>query len=236
MPATSKKNGFRGFSLVEVLLAMAILALVLSMVYTILVSTLNAYDWVRAATEVDRMGNRIAFLLARDIQAAYTYQIDGAALIGEKSQRSWNLHLVSNTDSLSSSREFHSDICEVGYSLESNPDEPGTHYLVRREDFFLDDHLDKGGTSIRLYDRVLSFELKFYDDKGVSKSSWNSKEQKALPASVEVAFEIPEARRGSSPVALRQSARTFKVYVPLMVSAAPKVGTAPDEKDKEKKE
>ena len=55
----SRGEGKKGFTLIEMLVSIAILALILTMVHTVLISTLKARRMIHAATKVDRIGNRL---------------------------------------------------------------------------------------------------------------------------------------------------------------------------------
>ena len=219
MPKMTKN---KGFSLLEVMVALTILAMVLSMIYTILISTLNARTLIQNETEADRIGTRLVSLIARDIQAAYMYQLDEACFVGRNRRRIEGfINFVTSNDSL---MRRGSDICEVGYFVEENPREKGTYCLYRREDFFVDSYILKGGTAVLVYDRLLSLQFRFYTKKGGIRTNWNSKQQKGLPVAVEVTLKIPIAAVGSSPLLLQKDARVFQINVPIVVSTtAPEV-------------
>lgn len=209
-----------GFTLLEVLLAITIISLVLSMVYTILISTLKARDWIHASLDVDRAGNRILSIVARDMRAAYLYQLTDKCFVGESTSEGTRVHFLTNNDSLFF-QDVASDLCEVGYYVRPNRDEPGIFELMRREDFFIDPEPLSGGVLARVYDRVTTFECKFYNVKKIVKKSWDSDRDGGLPVGVEVILGIPELPPGTPPEALKKSTRYFRTYVPILVSPRP---------------
>ena len=137
------QNVSRALTLLEVLIAMAILAMVLSMVYTILLSTLSAKELVESRTHTDRIANRLITLMTQDIQSAYIYAMEGNFFSGKPDR----IDFICNTDSLMSLPDCRSDLCEVGYFLAP---ESGAFKLMRREDFFVDEEPLGGGYGIKL--------------------------------------------------------------------------------------
>lgn len=229
-PILSSRN-CSGFSLMELLLAVTILSIVLSMAYSILISTLQARDRIHSITDADRAASRLIAIITRDIEATYLYQLEGNFFSGKNSKDETRLDFITNTDSLFFSNDLRSDLCEVSYFVRPNPQESGTLQLLRREDFFLDGDPTKGGYAIRLFDRLTDFQLTFYDDKNVPAKSWNAKDKGGLPAAVELSLRIPLLPSGTPWELLWQNSRTFHVYIPILVSAT--APPAPKKKENE---
>lgn len=209
-----------GFTLLELLLAFAIMTMVLSMAYTILMSTLNARERIHAMSDAERAASRLLTLISRDIQAAHIYQVDNG-FVGKNSPEGSRLDFVCNTDSLMFSQELRSDLCEVSYFTRPNPEEAGTFQLLRREEFFIDNNLSGGGYAVRLYDRLLQFQLRYFDPQGSASFIWDSSQQGGLPVVVEVSLKIPLSPPGTRQEILYKNARTFRVYVTFSVSPKP---------------
>ncbi len=230
-----------GFTLIEVLIAMTILSIILTMVYTILLSTISAREFVQSQTSLDRIADKILNLLIRDIQGIYIYQLDGVCFLGKSQTQGDRLDFITSADNLLGSEDVKSDICEVGYYLKPNPDEHGTYKLIRREDFFVDDKPLEGGIHIKIYDRVVALQFRYFDFKGNQKQTWNNVDDKFLPKSILVTLALRSAPRNSDPEVLQKSMRYYKAYIPLMVSpilpkmiAKPQVPKKPtDETEKE---
>ena len=221
------KNMNKGLTLIEILITMAILALVLTMVYTVLMSTLNARDLIEEKTHTDKIASRLLFMLKRDIQAAYLYSLEGAYFSGKSSR----IDFITNVDSFVANDDIKSDLCEVGYFLR-NADE-GCMKLLRREDFFIDNAPQQGGYAIKLYDRVASMKFKYIGLNGI-KESWDSKSEKSLPIAVSVTLGLYTAPRNSNIDVIRKSCRYFTICIPILVS--PMSPPKEKEKEKEKKE
>ena len=201
---SSKSNGF---TLIEVLIATTILSIILTMAYSILITTLNSRNFIEKRAHTERVGSRLLNFISKDIQGAYMYQVeDDRYFFARKQGKNTRIDFISNTDSiLLAPGGNHSDLCEIGYFLKKNRDD--TFHIIRREDFFIDDDPFSGGTGIKLYDEVTSFELRFYDEGQIS-SAWNSKEKKQLPQAVEITLGIKQ----------EQEVRLFRRTVPILVS------------------
>lgn len=221
----------QGFTLIEVLVAVAILSMIFSMVQVILISTITARDFVQEQTHVDRIGTRLLSLISQDIHAAYLYQLEEPSFVGKSEREGDRLDFVTNTDSFLNGNDSKSDLCEVGYFLKPNPEEAYTYKLLRREDYFMDENLAQGGYAIKLYDRVASLEFRYIDKKGASHKDWNSKTEKGLPQAVLITLGLYTAKRGAPVEVLLKSIQTFPTCVPILVSS-----TMPEKKKKEKKE
>jgi len=210
-----------GFTLMEILVAMAILSLILTMVYTILISTLNSRDLVQRQTHLDRTADKLMGLIVRDLQAVQIYQIQGLCFVGKSQAQGDRVDFVSSSDNLLGSEEAKSDLCEISYYLKPNTSEHGAYLLMRREDFFLDDNLLDGGFAVKLYDRVAVFQLRYIDDKGNPKRTWNSQDDQGLPFSICITLGLRSAPPSADPEVLQKSIEYYKVYVPIFVSSKP---------------
>ncbi len=209
----------RAFTLIEIMVAITILSILLSMIQVVLISTINARDFVQAQTSMDRMGERLLSLISQDIHSAFIYELEDVSFLGKSLREGDRIDMITSTDTLLDSEDKKSDLSEVSYYLKTNPDELGSYKLMRREDFFIDDRPLDGGYSIKLYDRVAVFQLRYLDKKGTLKKSWNSKEDGGLPKAVTITIGLYSAPRGSAIEILQKSIRTFNVCVPILVSS-----------------
>ena len=209
------------FTLIELMIAIALLSMLLSMIQVVLISTISARDTVQAQTHVDRVGAKLLGLIGQDIQAAYIYQLEGVSFLGKSNRYGSKIDFISNRDSLLSSREMRSDLCELGYFVRPNPQEPGALKLMRREDFFIDDKPMEGGYAIKLYDRVAAFDIRYVDRKKNIVKHWNSKRDKGLPKAVIVTIGLRSAPRNSAPEVLGKSIRYFKACILITASSNP---------------
>lgn len=214
-PKTSRKSAF---TLLEVLVAIAILSMIFTMVYSILFSTLSARDIIHDQTHVDRMADKLLGLIIRDLQAVYIYQVDGPCFVGKTGMQGDRLDFVTNMDSLIGKEEVKSDLCEVSYYTIPNNKESGAYFLIRREDFFLDDKLQEGGFGIKLYDRVAKFKLEYMKPDGNALTEWSIQDKKCLPRAIRVTLGLFSAPPQADSEIKASSIRTYQAVVPVIVS------------------
>lgn len=186
-----------GFTLVELMLAVLILAIMMSIIYGVVVSTVTAAKRVEEITASSEIGPAILTQIRTDLEAAFLPKTDGEFFVATKSSGGGvardRINFVSSVlaygqeNDIEESR-FHS-VNEIGYQLTESRKEQGVAVLHRREDFFIDADPLKGGRLTELYDRVRSFSLRFLEGE-TWRGDWNSKTQKGLPRAVEIELKI----------------------------------------------
>ena len=206
-----------GFTLIELMLAILILAIMMSIVYGVVVSTVNAAQRVEEITASSEIGPAILTRIRSDLEASFLPK-DGEFFLGiRKPGAGWDRDRI---DFISSDMEYGSEndveeprfhnINEVGYQVQTSSKDPGVGVLYRRLDYFIDNEPLKGGHLIEMYDRVKSFSLRYYDGKDW-RTDWSSKTQKGLPKAVEVVLTIFVVQHGEP-----YHEQTFKTTVMLV--------------------
>jgi len=207
----------KGFTLVELMLAVLILAIMMAIIYGVVVSTVNAARRVEEITASSEIGPAILTQIRADLEAAFLPKPDGEYFVASKrSGPAGNrdrIDLVSGVMSYGPENEvefprFHS-VNEVGYQLLESRKEPGLAVLYRREDYFIDAEPLKGGRLTELYDRVRSLSFRFREGE-MWRDDWNSKTLKGLPRAVEIELKIQVIDR-EQPV--EQSFKTTVTFV-----------------------
>lgn len=198
----------RGFTLLEVLVAMAILTMIFvsTIAFNRIIQTSEdrvdkreeLYQMGRIAIEKVTQDINMAFLVAKPELLGKTK--DGAnieiAFIGEDRGNFDTL----NFDSFSNWRMFRnskeSDQIEVGYYVEDIPDEPDTFRLMRRTNPYLDNDVTKDGKAYPLAEGIKEFQLSYYDAaNGEWTDNWNSKDiekKNKLPKAVKITISFPD--------------------------------------------
>jgi type II secretion system protein J len=206
-----------GFTLVELMLAILILAIMMSIVYGVLVSTVNAAKRVEEITAASEIGPAILTSIRTDLEGAFLPKTEGEYFVATKSSGGGasrdRINFVTSVMAYGPENDieeprFHS-VNEVGYQLIESRKEQGLAILYRREDFFIDNDPLKGGRLTELYDRVRSFSLRFLEGE-TWRGDWNSKTQKGLPKAVEIELKIVVMER-DQPVE-----QTFKTTVTFL--------------------
>lgn len=189
-----------GFTLVEILLAVLILAIMMTIVYGVVVSTVNAARRVEEITASSEIGPAILTQIRTDLESAFlpkTGEKDGPYFVASKRTESGGgrdrIDFISGLMAYGSQNEveeprFHS-VNEVGYQAVDSRKYQGLCTLYRRQEFFINGDPLKGGPLTELYDRVSSFSLRFLE-KEKWRDDWNSTLQKGLPQAVEIELRI----------------------------------------------
>lgn len=198
-----------GFTLIEVLLAVAITATVMITVATTFHVMLNAREVVDDLAESTEAGPRILNLLERDLQGLWTWNVHNNAVFrgrdmdvqGREADR---LDFLTTTDAVGTVLDLQNvprkpTICEVGYWFRPNPRFRDVLEMWRREDPMIDDDLLTQGSFQLVHDRVKSFQVTYYRSLGheaKEEYEWDSAVEDALPKRIKIQFTV-ERRRSS---------------------------------------
>jgi len=213
MSNTNRQDG--GFTLIEVLLAIAITASVMVLVATSFIGILQAREKVNDQTESTEAGARILNLVQRDLDGLWYHNIKkNKVLVGRNHDIAGfaadKIDFLTSTDAANyvldtTERLRKPSICEVGYWLKPNPDTAGLMELWRREDPLVDDELMTEGTFQLVHDRIRSFNLTYYETLGhraEELNDWDSSVADQLPKVIKIEFSIERKfasrNRGSS--------------------------------------
>lgn len=186
----------RGFTLVEMLLAITLVAIVITVLYGVLEQTLGAQGRIEAVMYGSEIGPHILNQIRQDLEACFVPDDKNTYFLGQDKKDiggdADRIDLVCTTLDLKEQQgkdPGFSAINEVGYQLKPNRQRPGLLVLYRRLDFGIDDDPLKGGRLYELYDRVKSLNVEFYDGKDWQ-SNWDNKELKRLPEAIRVELVI----------------------------------------------
>ena len=206
---TPSRRAMRGFTLIEVLLAVAISSVVLLTVSTTFHVMLNARDVVEDLAESTEAGPRIMNLIERDLMGIWTFNVQENRVFrgrnmdvgGKDADR---IDFLCTTDAVGTVLDNNNQprkptLCEVGYWLKPNPRFRDLMELWRREDPMVDDDLTTQGTFQLVDDRVKSFKVTYFRTLGRSAeelNEWDSSLEDALPKRIKISFSL-ERRRSS---------------------------------------
>jgi len=189
----------RGFTLVEVLIAMGITAVMAVM-------TIGSLRGIDHASEIAR-GQAERYGAARLALARISRELTVAFLSDNYDTRRFRdppTLFVGREDELLFTTFAHSrwhyrdakesDQAVVEYLVESDPDRSGEKVLVRREKARLDDEPDRGGRKDLVADHVTSLRLQYWDPKRRDwMREWTTRtveHAKELPPRVRIELEI----------------------------------------------
>lgn len=200
-----------GFSLVEMLIVVGMSGGLMVAVLANLDASRRAVDAIHNVMETESSGPRILDQIRSDlshlaIYDAAEYRIlkgENAAILGADADRldllvGGRSRLGVNVPGVGDG--LHAPLTEVGYRLRTNPDRSDFLELYRREDALVDDDPWRDGSYALLYDRVVSFNLRYAakpDHNLTWDESWDSEQREALPFGIELFLEIEVQPRRS---------------------------------------
>jgi len=202
-----------GFTLLEISVAVLILALMMTFIYETLFNTIRQRNAQVEGLEGPKIDQAIMDQVMGDLRFVYYRQ---GLLPGDSGfwGRSRQLNgteadrvdfLTCRTSKLAELEETtqalgNSPLIEVGYACRQNDANPRWLELWRREDYFVDDDPTDGGRYDLVYDKIRRFDLHYYpptedraeNDNGLDE--WDTKIQKKLPYAIVVTlyFDVRE--------------------------------------------
>jgi prepilin-type N-terminal cleavage/methylation domain-containing protein len=168
----------RGFTLIELVIAIMMAAIVLATLVFIVKATVDAKILIESEARARRLGPTLMATISRDLRNAWVtgkdenVEIDGSWFKGEHkggdNDGQDEMFFVTSVPSYMRYEGISSDITEVGYYVKPNEAESGSALdglfsLYRREDFLVDKRPDEGGLGVRIHDRVVSFRVWYYE-------------------------------------------------------------------------
>jgi type II secretion system protein J len=188
----------KGFTLIELMLAILLLAIIMTLIYGIVLSTVEAARRVEEINQASDVGPAMLALILEDLEGAFLPPKEGDSFVGVPRKGSTGdrdrIDFITARMSYGARKEgedpaFHS-VNEVGYQMQENKTDSSVGVLYRREDFFVDNEPLRGGHLMEVYDRVRHFHLEYYDgDKW--RQEWSSKQEKnKLPQAVKIELKI----------------------------------------------
>lgn len=179
----------KGFTLLEVLISVAILAAMSLLMYSGLHRSLEAKQKVEWKDEGVHSARIAINKMTEDLSQAFTAN---SLLKGQDSRYETGFKGTAEGVDFSTFSHLHyardakdTDSVTVGYSLERN--DAGLSDLYRRESTRLSEDLDKGGDSYAILENVKTLKLSYYDS---GKTEWV---QEWSAASVSTMGRIPQA-------------------------------------------
>lgn len=202
----------RGFTLIEVVIAISLLAVILGIVYSALNQMLRTKQIIEQRAESQRIANSVLSRLTRELQLAFT----GQGLLPKRDEdpnkrNPNNFSLSAETQTFDNLRRGdsitfvaleggqylpdggqHSGLVQITYRVEPNPElksEQDPNYLLIRDETPLIRPVERAYKKTMIFpitDRVYSLQFRYFDrDKQEWSDSWGVDERLGLPAKVE---------------------------------------------------
>jgi general secretion pathway protein J len=184
-------KGSSGFTLIEVLLALALSALLLTTVYWTYFSISRSIDAATEGHDAMETGRGLIELLKRDVRGITLAKFPLVATIDEiDGQKVGAIEFTTTAHLGQDTRQ----LTRVGYALVQ--DSNGKKILVRRQTKNLRDEVVEFDMTSELSDIVSGFSLGFYDGTDWV-DNWDSKTRNGLPKQVRITLDISD-RRGKT--------------------------------------
>lgn len=167
--STRKAGPAAGFTLMEIMVAIAVLAMASMLIWTAFAQTGKAKKVIE---ETNSRYHQVKVAMRRicsDLSMAYITRNINPEFVTHES-----VFIGRNEDpdtldfmTFSHRRRFkdarESDVCEIGYYVEEDPEDREIMSLVRRESRRVDDEPEEGGNKLVLVQDVVEFDVSFYD-------------------------------------------------------------------------
>jgi general secretion pathway protein J len=188
----------RGFTLLEVIISVAILAVILTIVYNAFNSSMKAFSAMETQGDAYAQARVVLNRICGEIGSAY-WSADNrnTGLIGADDEEdglpSDSLHFTSCSHFRWAKDSRESELCEIGYYLEKDA-ETEESFLFRREDWNVDGTLDEGGRPLELAEGADGLNFRYYDGQEWA-DDWDSVIKGGLPQAIEVVLIMRDPRR-----------------------------------------
>jgi len=196
-PQSAIRNGF---TLIEVLVAGAILSLVLAALYGAFSRTLTSKQVAEERAARSRAARIVLLRIGEDLQASFPFAPDNTRFIGRTFRGGTfpedALSFVSLAHRPLTGVSSESDLCEIAYALIPDPHIPTYRQLVRRVRPDLAADRDATGDAYPLLVQVRGLRFRFFDGRTWREEWGRENTQNALPRAVEVVLYLADSSSG----------------------------------------
>ena len=201
----ARSSDQRGLTLIEVAMAVGILAIMATLTWGSIARSFDAYETV---TDIDRRYHNVRVAMNRmAIELSMAFLTSNQRHRNTRSGRKWlthfksdpkgdfhEIHFVSFSHQILRSNAKESDQNEISYFGGRDPDNPDVMNLMRREASIIDTEWEEGGRAYPLAENITSFKLRLWNDRAQDwVDEWdteNSEFQGRLPSFVEITMTI----------------------------------------------
>ena len=208
----SARRFSRGFTLIEVLISIAILAAITSLLFGAFSALKHSKDGLSRMQDRQREARLAMTRMTRELQSAYlsahvpinqALQIQKTIFKGERGTPGDRVDFTAFANKRLDKDSHVSDQCELSYYSSPNPDGSGTNDLVRRIDSEIDLEPTKGGKVEVLATDIDLLDLEYLDAQtGQWQESWDTTQTTGqpdrLPLQVRIILVLNGGTRSSS--------------------------------------
>ena len=209
-PSHQARSSKRGMTLLEVIVAVAVLAMISLLLYGSFDSMARGKKGESMRADRSRQGREAVSRIVREMSSAYlsghqplvvALQTRTTVFVGVHSGNFDRLDFASFAHRRLERDSRESDQSEIGYFAANDPEVEGKMDLVRREQTPIDLEPRKGGVTNVLAEDIELFEIKYYDPvTGAWMDAWDSTSQVGqfarLPLEVKVTLVLKGIKDG----------------------------------------
>lgn len=192
----------QGFTLLELVLALAILAVILSIIYAAYATSVEVMQTAQKRTENYQEVRIIFDLLAQQLSSAYLSTKDGRTLFLGEDDTSGDFPVDRLTFTAPTATLLPlgsgqgGGLCTIRYFVQNQTEESLVKSLFRQEvcpPVPVEGETIPGGITLELSNKVLGFDLKYYLPDGEEFERWDSRTpgETLLPVWVKVTLLLP---------------------------------------------
>ncbi|OHD64124.1 MAG: hypothetical protein A2176_00580 [Spirochaetes bacterium RBG_13_51_14] len=193
---TGRISNDSGFTLIEILVAMAIASIIMIMVYASYRSILDSIKRSTGHAEFYENVNLAVSKIDQDLSNSYYNRYNKSICFvseDEKGNSRLNFVTVNHNDynfaGTLQTPVHMSDVKEVGYYLRVDKNTQGLHNLIKREDYHYDDDPLGGGSENVLLPNVSSLKFEFHRGNDWEEN-WDSRQNNAFPRAVKTTMVV----------------------------------------------
>lgn len=199
----------KGFTLLEVMVGLAVLGIMVTMIWQISSGTIDTKERVEKRDQIYQTARIAMDSIVKDLSMAFL--VTNSELLGKtKDGQTVETAFIGddkggfdelNFNSFSNWRMYRdtkeSEQAEIGYSVERDEEDKELYRLTRRVSPYLDDNVIEGGSKEPVAVGITGFELEYYDGREHDwTKNWNSEEvdqKDKMPRAVKVTISFKDA-------------------------------------------
>lgn len=193
----------RGMTLIEIIVAIAILAITMTLVFGGLSQTMRNKQFIERQNDHVHVMRVAIDRMVREFSSAYVsiHTNPSSMLVtsmtlfkGEPRGRGSRIDFTSFSHRRLYRDAHESDQNELSYYITQHPDDSSKRVLARREQRRIDDKPDEGGQVTILIEDIKEFKLEFFDpvaQEWVERWDTQGAQMNRLPAQVKIKIVVP---------------------------------------------
>ena len=200
----------KGFTLLEVLVSVAIMAIIMAALYGAYTSNLETIQLARQSGLVNQTARIILDRMSRDLESAFmtapaasgSEETPRTGLLGHDQEINGRpadrLSFTSLSHVPVGKTGLRTDLCEIGYHLEEDTEEESL-IIFRRDQAVPDQDITAGGQPLELSGMIRGLDVTFQDKEGEDFDTWDTFEgahKDVLPSLVKVTLTIKDQQGG----------------------------------------